>query len=91
MQLLSYFGEKDSQPCGICSVCTDSIKDSINESEDVLMERIISALRNKELSSRQITKVVNIDSEWLILLLKKMLERDMIQINSNNTYSLKNE
>lgn len=91
MQLLSYFGEKDSQPCGICSVCTDSIKGSINESEDVLMERIVSSLRNKELSSRQITQVVNIDSEWLILLLKKMLERDMIQINSNNTYSLKNE
>lgn len=89
IQLLSYFGEKDAKPCGICSVCNKKSNGSIIESEDEMMNTIKQTLGSSDLNSRQLSQLTQIEPQQLILLLKKMLERKIIRINPNNTYTLK--
>jgi len=85
-QLLSYFGETKLENCGICSVCitsnvplpTTQIKESI--------AHISAVLKEKPLSSREIVTKTKIKDTHIALILKEMLEKNMIEITSTNSY-----
>ena len=87
--LLSYFGEDVTENCGICSFCTSLKEDKIELAEDGIA-KIISILKEKPLSSRQIVSKIDIDENLIQSLLKTMLEEKIIEVTSSNTYTLIN-
>lgn len=88
MQLLSYFGETDIKPCGICSVCIQ--KNKINTPEDLnsLKKRIIELLEGGDKSSRNIIASLNTSEENTKTVLKLLLEHNIVTITQTNTYKL---
>ncbi|MFK2820981.1 ATP-dependent DNA helicase RecQ [Flavobacteriaceae sp. LMIT009] len=87
-QLLSYFGDTSSVDCGICSVCITREKNE-NIDEKLAISKIISVLKEKPLSSRQILKELKLDENQLHSLLKTLLEENTIEITNSNTYKIK--
>ena len=88
-QLLTYFGEENLKDCGICSVC---IKKNTKVSTTVLntdIEKIISVLEEKPLSSRKIVETTKIKESHIALILREMLENNLIELTNTNTYKRK--
>jgi len=88
-QLLSYFGEVNLENCGICSVCISGISKLSNTDLNESISAIISLLDEKALSSRDIARCINIKDEHITLILKQMLEKQIVEITTTNTYKLK--
>ncbi|MFS4481458.1 RecQ family ATP-dependent DNA helicase [Hyunsoonleella sp. 2307UL5-6] len=87
MQLLNYFGEKNTKPCGICTVCIEN-KTTPNKKSENLKDAIIKLLENGDKSSREITKLVACEDSETKHVLKLLLEHKIITITTTNTYKL---
>ena len=88
MQLLTYFGEKDIKPCGICSVCINSKKKGTLQDINVTKKHIIELLENGNKSSREMISALNCKEADLKIVLKLLLEHNIITITPTNTYKL---
>lgn len=88
MQLLSYFGEKNLEPCGVCSVCISSQKKTSTVDISTLKNRIIERLKGSDLSSRALVASLDCSDKDLKTVLKLLLEHDIICMTSKNTYKL---
>lgn len=88
MQLLHYFGEKDTKLCGTCSVCTKKNKHTIAITPQNLKNKIITLLETGEKSSRQITKILKCSDTEIKKALKLLLEHQIITITKTNKYKL---
>jgi len=88
-QLLSYFGETEFVDCGICSVCINRPVKLSNSEIKQSMSAIISLLEEKALSSRALVAQLKIKEEHISLILKQMLEKNILKITTTNTYKLK--
>lgn len=91
IQLLSYFGEKDVKPCGICSVCVSPKKSNTPKDIDSIKKSILELLKTENLSSRMINKTLNCSEHDVKTVLKLLLEHNMITITHTNTYKLTNK
>ncbi len=89
MQLLAYFGEKDTKPCGICSVCVNTKKDNTPQDINTIKKRIIGLLESDELSSRAINTALDCSEKDIKDVLKLLLEHNIISITPTNTYKLR--
>jgi len=89
VQLLSYFGETNTEDCGICSVCIHNKTKVTNQIELDKLSKIISTLKEKELTSRELSELLHIKSFEINQLLKQLLENNYITITNINTYKLK--
>ena len=89
IQLLSYFGEADLKPCGICSVCISNkkIRNKIDHNE--IKEIILNVLTEQNLSSRELTELVSSSDAIIKQLLTELLEDNLIEITRSNTYKIK--
>lgn len=88
MQLLSYFGEKELEPCGICSVCSKKQDKTSNKDIKSLQRAIIELLKKKDLNSRQLSNELNFSEEEIVKTLQLLLELNTIMITEKNTYKL---
>lgn len=87
IQLLSYFGETDTQPCGICSLCIHKkIKETVNIID--VKHAIITILKTNPNSSRELSESLGFSEKKIKEALQELLEDDIIGINKNNTYKL---
>jgi ATP-dependent DNA helicase RecQ len=84
--LLAYFGEKESQECGICSYCISNSKPTNLDEE--LPNTILSLLQSEDLNSRELEKRTRKSSDAIIFALQFLLEQDKISIQTNNKYTL---
>lgn len=85
--LLSYFGEKESQDCGICSFCIQQ-----NNSEkkcSLVAEKILELLKSNPMSSREIQMYSKFSDDAIIFALQQLLDGNRIAILPNNKYTLK--
>ena len=89
MQLLSYFGETNLKPCGICSVCITDKKTKSKVDQKSLRKHIITTLETGDLSSRVLSERVSCSEEKIKENIKRLLEDDIIEITKTNTYKLK--
>ncbi|MBK9337147.1 MAG: RecQ family ATP-dependent DNA helicase [Lewinellaceae bacterium] len=56
-QLLAYFGEQDSRPCGICDVCTGRNQSDVPEDVfDALEQKVLAILKKEQLPVEEILK-----------------------------------
>ena len=88
MQLLTYFGEKDTKACGICSVCINSKKREKPQDINIIKNQVIEFLENGDQSSRTISAALNCSETKLKTVLKLLLEHQIITITPTNTYKL---
>ncbi|TGV04782.1 RecQ family ATP-dependent DNA helicase [Flavivirga rizhaonensis] len=88
IQLLTYFGEKDMKPCGICSVCINSKKVATPPDIKTIKKNIIKLLENGDQSSRDLISILNCKEADLKVVLKLLLEHNIITITPTNTYKL---
>lgn len=85
--ILNYFGETNTSNCGICSYCIS--KKEKKESKTTLSKKILSLVKNEDLSSREIQIKMNNHSDDVIFAIQELLENENILIKANNKYSLK--
>ena len=88
VQLLSYFGETNITPCGICSVCTKTKKPTKSQDLKSLRNHIIERLESGDLSSRALITELNCSEKDLKMVLQLLLEHQIISITKTNTYKL---
>ena len=88
-QLLDYFGESKSTPCGQCSVCIEKTKTIQKKDLENISIQILDLLSAGPLSSRQIVNSINHSDPEILNTLKIMLEQNQIISTLANTYKLK--
>ncbi|WP_378174734.1 ATP-dependent DNA helicase RecQ [Aquimarina sp. SS2-1] len=85
-QLLSYFGEKESKNCGICSVCISN-NDVLTDPNEI-RNNIITLLQKQGLSSRELLTQLTCPEEIALQVLRELNEHNIIKIDSYNNYQL---
>ena len=88
MQLLAYFGEKNTEPCGICSVCINFKKHKKPQDLKSIKKQIIELLENGDQSSRALLAHLDCEEKDMKTVLKLLLEHHIITITPTNTYKL---
>lgn len=87
--LLSYFNEKDFVDCGYCDVCVEKYKNQIN-SDDGLAEAIIQEVKNQASSLSDLSaKFQSVNSKRLNEIINRLIDNDMLEIDTNKNISLK--
>ena len=86
-QLLAYFGEKRTERCGICDVCT-SVKEVDRDVLKLIKQDILSLLKRKQQSSREIIKQLPYKETAILTTIQELLEDGEIKINSKNEYEI---
>lgn len=89
VRLLEYFGEKDSTPCGICSVCILKKPKSKRSSSKRISHEIILLLENQPLSSRALVDQLQHSENDILETLQLMLANNILEVTANNSYKIK--
>jgi ATP-dependent DNA helicase RecQ len=84
--LVSYFGEKDTTACGICSYCIGGSKPTDITSTT---KKILELLKTSDLNSREIEKLSQYAANDVIFALQMLLENEVVVLKANNQYTLK--
>ncbi|MDY8136361.1 ATP-dependent DNA helicase RecQ [Aquimarina sp. 2201CG5-10] len=87
-QLLHYFGEKDTNNCGVCSVCSANIEIKTKRDLKNIQQDIIRLLQGKKLSSRDLVGQLEYPEQIILEVLRQMNEHKIIKINHDNNYQL---
>ncbi|MEO8517203.1 MAG: RecQ family ATP-dependent DNA helicase [Flavobacterium sp.] len=82
--LLQYFGENIKEDCGVCSYCVSKKPKTFNGDE--IRNQILDLLTQKEMTSRELVAVFNLEETDILKSLKQLLEHNLISINSKNQY-----
>lgn len=86
IQLVSYFGEKKSKPCGICSVCRHNTTTTSPKELRKISEKILTLLKDGAKSSREIAEVLHLQKDDVVESLRLLLDNDLVKINIRNQY-----
>lgn len=89
IQLLEYFGEKDSAPCGICSFCISKKPKTKTPSIKSISHEIILLLENQPLSSRALVDQMQHPEDAVLETLQRMLANNILAITPDNLYKIK--
>jgi len=89
IQLVSYFGEKTAEPCGICSVCASQQSTPSKKEAILISEKILLLLEDIEMTSREISEKLIFAETKIIFVLRLMQDASKIKINTKNQYYLK--
>lgn len=88
-QLLSYFGEKDSESCMVCSVCIKQTT-SVSKSKEVLQANIMGLLQEKgALQAIDIANYLECDLYEITDEIRDLIELNKLEIHLNNYYKVK--
>ena len=86
-QILTYFGEKKRQDCGICDVCRRRY-DTKEVNYQSLSADILDILKEKSRTSRVLIKMLEYQETLIIEAIQLMLEDGQIKVNSRNEYEI---
>ena len=82
--ILNYFGEKTSEKCGTCDICT--LEDTVPS--EGLKNSIFKILVTAPQSSRQLEQVLGIEEKLILKALQELLEDERIGLNARNEYEI---
>ena len=88
-QLLEYFGETKTSPCGICSVCQGKAEPLTKELARKIYLAIVGVLETGPVSSRSLTEQLPFEEEHIIKVLQLLVEKGALASPTPNTYKLK--
>ncbi|MDR3328117.1 MAG: RecQ family ATP-dependent DNA helicase [Prevotellaceae bacterium] len=82
-KLLIYFGEKNTIPCGTCSVCREKKSKEVNANRfEVLRKQIVAILRDNPMSINDLTMRMRTKQEDVVFVTRKLLDENKIFQNS---------
>ncbi|TDQ29813.1 RecQ family ATP-dependent DNA helicase [Tenacibaculum caenipelagi] len=82
VQLLSYFGENNTQNCGMCDVCLQK-----KATTSVSVQDLLSVFENeKSYTIPEICAILNEKEANILILLRKLLAEEKIHTNNNKYY-----
>lgn len=88
VQLLTYFGEEFTDPCGLCDVC---IKKKVKGISDYsyLAEKVVALLKHsKPLDANEIGIQLDLDRKKVVKTLQLLVERNSIRLNLQQKFEL---
>ena len=87
LQLLNYFDEKASIPCGICNVCTENgiMTNKFTQKE---IRHVLEAIEKVPLRSKDLVKICNLENERIIKILQYLIENQKIKLTNSNLYQI---
>lgn len=88
-QLLRYFGEKETSPCGICSVCQPLKSRLDREGMKKIYFAIIELLQEGEFSSREMTEKLPFPEPHIVQVLQILVEKEALTTTPGKKYKLK--
>lgn len=88
-QLLRYFGETETHPCGICSVCLPPAEKLTRDRVIEIYHAIIGILEVKSCTSGELTEKLPFAAQHITKVLKMLVEREAVSITPANQYKLK--
>lgn len=88
IQLVSYFGEVDALPCGVCSVCISKKSNSGNKELRIISEKIMILLEENDLTSREISEKLTFAEASIVRTIRLLADSGKIKINIKNQYTL---
>lgn len=78
-QLLSYFDEKDSTPCGVCDVCTQKNSLGLKKSDfDIIYNEIKKNLKKQPLNIESLTNSISKNSNKVVKVIQWLLDNETI-------------
>lgn len=80
--LLAYFGEVKNENCGKCSNCI------LKEGKQELTEVLLSLLKVKPQTLKSMQSQLNVPMEMVVATTQRLLDRKLIKLQTNNTYTL---
>jgi ATP-dependent DNA helicase RecQ len=83
-QLLTYFGETDSGPCGLCDVCKKS--GYSDTAPNTTKQQILGQLKIHSLTSRKLQQELGEESNVVLIALQELLEERKIDLDTKNQY-----
>ena len=88
-QLLEYFGEKKTRPCGICSVCKGKPAALTKEQARNIYQAIVAMLESGPVNSRELTEQLPFEEEHILKVLQLLVEKGALASPAPNQYKLK--
>lgn len=88
-QLLEYFGEKNTKPCGICSVCQPATTKLGRDGMNKIYFAIINLLEEREHTSREITEKIAFEEVHILKVLELLVEKGALVVTPTKKYKLK--
>ena len=88
LQLVNYFGEVNSTPCGVCSVCVSEESSLTKKETNLIAKKIILLLKEKEMSSREISENTTFTEDKIVRVLKQLVDAEKVVMNSKNQYKV---
>ena len=87
LQLLNYFDEKVSIPCGICNVCTENgiMTNKFSKKE---IKHVLQAIEKVPLSTKGLVKICNLEDERIIKILQYLIKNQKIKLTNSNLYQI---
>lgn len=86
-QLLSYFGEEHTAPCGSCDVCK---KAPAKEERATIKKMICASLQREAMDSKKLKAVLGIETDILLSCLRELVQEGQLEINRQNAYEVRN-
>lgn len=88
--LLSYFGEKTAEPCGVCDVCRKGKKAGMSDDDFASVHAVLSDLLSGEaLTMPELVKESGYTEAGLLQVLRFMLDNDEVQQDDCLKYRLR--
>ncbi len=88
VQLLEYFGEGDSKPCGKCSVCNEKKDELSRDDMNEIYLQLVKILRSGEKDSREILSLMEYSGKSVLKVLSLLIEKRLVIRTSNNKYKI---
>ena len=87
LQIIQYFGEQSTVPCGICDVCLQK-KQLTNTELKAIAEKITVLLKDQNYSSRALIRQMNTEEAAVLQAIQYLLESELVVVNTVNEYEL---
>jgi ATP-dependent DNA helicase RecQ len=83
----TYFDDTNAVDCDTCDVCLQKAKKRPNSPKEIEAV-ILKNLSHSTLSSRKIVQITGFDDDRVLQVLRELLDRNKIVLNSQNEYTL---
>jgi len=87
VKLVRYFGELDAKDCGRCDVCVEkATKGNLEERMEAVSKHILTYLKTKPATVKQIEQLKGIDKSLLFPALRKLIDMQLVKENHQNEF-----